>query len=425
MIKKIPVLLTIFFSVVTYSQKLNSSPYSFFGIGDQISLKSVEESGMGNMGGTLDSKYQLSFTNPASYASLKYTTYVFAGGNKATSFDDGNDKQTSSHASLNYIAMGIPIRGNQAMTFGLQLNTAVGYSLLDQKYGTIDDVEEIIEANLYKGTGGTNRAFLGYGYQFPFNLNLGVEAAYFFGEIDNSILNRQLGVELATKYQVDSYVKGFEFKTGALYKQKIKENLEVKLGTALTIGHDLKNEGDEYLFSLDNRSDGIVIPRDTLYSNPHKTTISYPLRTVVSAGVGEENKWFIGAEYSFMDAIDFNGNLYENQDKYSYDESSMISLGGFYLPKHNSIRSYWDRVTYRAGFNYKKYGLIINDTEIDDYGMSFGVSLPMGVKLSNVNMGIELGKRGDTTNNLVEEKYFNFRLSLSLNDIWFRKRVLD
>ncbi len=421
MIKKILVLLTLFFSVVTYAQKLNSSPYSFFGIGDPFSLKSVEEIGMGKIGGALDSKYQLSFTNPASYASLELTTYVFAGGNKATRYDDGEDDQISSHASLNYLAMGIPIRGNQALAFGLQLNTAVGYSLVDQDFETIDEEEILLESNYYRGTGGTNRVFLGYGYQFPFNLNLGFEAAYIFGGIDNSILNSRYNLELATKYQVDSYIKGFEFKGGALFKQKIKENIEIKLGTAFTFAKELKDEGDEYLISVSN----LGVTRDSLYNNPHKATISYPLKSVVSAGVGEENKWFIGAEYSFMDAIDFEGKFYENQKAYEYDKSSMISFGGFYLPKQNSISNYWERVTYRAGFSYKRLGLVINDTEINDYGISFGVSLPMGVRLSNVNLGFELGKRGETTGNLIEEKYLNFRLSLSLNDRWFNKRVLD
>jgi hypothetical protein len=41
-------------------------------------------------------------------------------------------------------------------------------------------------------------------------------------------------------------------------------------------------------------------------------------------------------------------------------------------------------------------------------------------------MGFEFGKRGATTNNLIEENYFNFRLSLSLTDTnWFQKRKID
>jgi len=48
----------------------------------------------------------------------------------------------------------------------------------------------------------------------------------------------------------------------------------------------------------------------------------------------------------------------------------------------------------------------------------------VGLQLSNVNFGFELGQRGEKTNNLIQENYFNFRLSLSLSDKWFRKRQL-
>ncbi|MEN8124277.1 MAG: hypothetical protein ABFR32_04035 [Bacteroidota bacterium] len=422
MIKNFLAITTIFFSVVGIAQKTNSSPYSFFGIGDQVNLKSVEEMAMGSMGGILDSEYRLSLTNPATYASLQWTTYVFAGGNKFTNFDDGENSQTSSHTSFTYIAMGIPIRGNQGLGLGLQLNTSVGYTLLDAKYDT-DDV--LIQTNLYEGKGGTNRVFLGYAYKFPFNLNLGIETAYLFGGIDNSILNRRLNVQLATKHKVDSYVKGFEFKTGALYKHNFANDLNVKVGTSFTLGHDLTQEGDEYLFTLDNTNDVIDIPKDTLYSNNLNGQVKYPLKTVLSAGIGQQNKWFVGAEYTFTDALELTGSFYNDQDVYRYINSNIISVGGYFTPKYNSISNYWQRLTYRAGFNYKNIGLEINDTQIKDYGISFGISLPMGLTLSNVNLGFELGQRGETTGNLLKENYFNFRLSLSLNDKWFRKRMLN
>ena len=58
--------------------------------------------------------------------------------------------------------------------------------------------------------------------------------------------------------------------------------------------------------------------------------------------------------------------------------------------------------------------------------MSFGLGLPLGRKLSSLNLGSEFGKKGTTDNNLIQENYFNFRLSLSLTDTnWFQKRKID
>jgi hypothetical protein len=421
MIKEIIVIAILFISTLSFSQSTNSSPYSLFGIGDQVHLKSVEEIAMGQMGGALNSEYQLSFTNPASYGNLKWTTYVFSGGNKTNFVDDGTDQQTSSAAALTYIALGIPINGNQGLAFGLQLNTAVGYSLVDQ---TFDADNNLTGIDSYYGNGGTNRVFLGYGYKFPFDLSLGAEIAYIFGNIDNNVLNRRANVQLATQQITDSNVKGTSFKVGAHYAPSISENLKLKVGVSADLESTLNEDGDQLLYTLINIENGSGIPIDTLNSAGYSSKIKSPLKTVLSAGIGEDNKWFVGAEYSFQNALEFTGGIYENLNFYRYDKFSNISVGGFYIPKINSISNYFQRVTYRAGFNYQKTGLVVNETEIDEYGISFGVSLPMGLKISNVNLGFELGKRGTTENELIEEKFFNFRLSLSLNDRWFRKQKI-
>lgn len=421
MIKDIIVIAILFISTLGFSQATNSSPYSLFGIGDQAHLKTVEEIAMGQMGGALNSEYQLSFTNPASYGSLNYTTYVFAGGNKTNFVDDGENKQTSSAAALSYIGLGIPIRGNQGIVMGLQLNTAVGYSLVDQKFYDDGTVKEI---DRYYGNGGTNRVFLGYGYRFPFDLSLGAELAYVFGGIDNNVLNRRDNVQLATQHITDSNVKGTSAKIGVHYGPKIKDEIRLKVGVSADLESTLREKGDILLYTIFNVEDGTGFPVDTLSSDSYSSTILSPLKTAISAGIGEDNKWFVGAEYTFQNPLEFTGGIYDDIDFYRYEDFMNISVGGFFTPKINSISNYFERVTYRAGFNYQKTGLVVNDTEINEYGISFGVSLPIGLKLSNVNLGFELGKRGTTDNNLVEEDFFNFRLSLSLNDKWFRKQKI-
>lgn len=421
MIKDIIVIAILFISTLGFSQATNSSPYSLFGIGDQAHLKTVEEIAMGQMGGALNSEYQLSFTNPASYGSLNYTTYVFAGGNKTNFVDDGENKQTSSAAALSYIGLGIPIRGNQGLVMGLQLNTAVGYSLVDQQFYDDGNLKEI---DRYYGNGGTNRVFLGYGYKFPFDLSLGVELAYVFGGIDNNVLNRRDNVQLATQHITDSNIKGTSAKIGIHYGPKIKDEIRLKVGVAADLESTLREKGDILLYTIFNVEDGTGFPVDTLSSDSYTSTILSPLKTAISAGIGEDNKWFVGAEYTFQNPLEFTGGIYDEIDFYGYDDFMNISVGGFFTPKINSISNYFERVTYRAGFNYQKTGLVVNDTEINEYGISFGVSLPIGLKLSNVNLGFELGKRGTTDNNLVEEDFFNFRLSLSLNDKWFRKQKI-
>ena len=94
------------------------------------------------------------------------------------------------------------------------------------------------------------------------------------------------------------------------------------------------------------------------------------------------------------------------------------------IPQYNSFSSYFKRTVYRAGIRFEKSGLVINDESIKEFGISFGIGLPVGESrlLSNANIGFEYGQRGTTKNNLIQEDFLNVQLSLSLNDRWFQKR---
>ena len=70
-------------------------------------------------------------------------------------------------------------------------------------------------------------------------------------------------------------------------------------------------------------------------------------------------------------------------------------------------------------------GLVINNQSIDEFGISFGVGLPVGRLFSNANLGFEWGQRGTTSSNLAKETFFSFNVSLSVNDRWFEKRKFN
>ena len=422
MIKKIIGFLTLLISFTTLAQKNNISPYSFFGIGENSENKSVEELSMGKVGGAFNSVYQLGFTNPASLASLQFTTYSLAGENKALELNNGTIKESASSASLSYLALGFPIGENAGVAFGLRPNTTVGYSLLQE---FTNSEGELTAINLFSGEGGTNRVFLGFGHKIGKNFSIGIEGAYIFGNIENSLLNRRDGVPLATVEKSDGNVKGTAVKAGLQYQAKVSEKLILRTGLVLNLNNSLSNTGEEYLYSIVNRADGVVNPRDTTFVNSFNITIKNPLETIITVGLGQENKWYTAIEYSFQDALNFDDGFSQNNNSFSYGKSSRLSVGGFFTPKYNSISNYWQRVTYRAGIAYKETGLIVNNTEINDFGISFGVGLPMGKQLSKINLGFELGNRGETTNDLLKENYFNFRVGLSLSDKWFRKRRID
>jgi hypothetical protein len=152
-----------------------------------------------------------------------------------------------------------------------------------------------------------------------------------------------------------------------------------------------------------------------------KTILTLPAKSSLGLGIGQPRKWFVGAEYTFLQTSDFSNRIF-SLDNTIFEDASSISLGGFYIPQYNSFNNYFKRIVYRAGVRFENTGLNINGESIDEFGISFGVGIPVGRFFSNANVGVEIGQRGTANQNLVKEKFINLQFSLSLNDRWFVKR---
>jgi len=426
MIKKTILFVAIGFWVQLFSQNSNVSPYSFFGLGEQFSNKSVAEFSMGGIGGAQNGIKNIFYTNPASYSKLRLTVFDFSGNSKYLKIDDGTDKQSSSSFTLSHLSLGFPITKKSGLVFGVQPNSKVGYKLLIDENPNYKEGE----SEYFSGYGSTNRVFVGLGYSLPLNISIGIEGAYQFGNIQRSILNRIEGVYLASMYRTSSTIGGYSYKLGVQQQTKINDKLQINTGLTLQFKNDLKHKGAKQFLSLINVSNPEnVIVKDIILDEKFSSTITLPLKTTLNLGVGQKNKWFAGVEYNKQDAIKFNNDILTSSNV-AFDKMSGISFGGFYIPKANSITNFWERVTYRAGFHNKNTGLKVKDAngkfkEIKDFGISFGVTLPSKRKFTNINIGVDLGQRGKAKTNLIKENYFNFRVGFSFVDKWFKKRKLN
>ena len=431
MLKKIFYILLLFISIKTYGQRSNSSPYSFFGIGQQYSSQSVEQAAMGGVGVAFSSFYQLNLLNPAANADLRFATFAAGLNVNDLKVKDNSGTQGSTSTSLSYLNLGFPIGRNAGAVFGLKPNTSIGYSLLN----VINDGNgDPFEATRFYGSGGTSKIYGAFGFGITKNLDLGFEVDYVFGTTENNIVSQRIDAQLGTKNNEVTTVRGAGLKFGLLYKKELANSVLMTLGAAVKLESNLTTNGTEYLYSTVVGSNGFESPRDTLYRASISGKLKDPLKTTVGIGFGKENKWLASMDYEFQNAINIDGSLLTSSSFYTYGSSNRISIGGFYLPKVNSISSYWERVTYRAGIRFEDTGLLIKGssnsdfTKIKDFGISFGLGLPLR-DLSNLNLGIEYGKKGSTINNLIQENYFNLKVSLSLNAIgnlaWFVKRKID
>jgi len=436
MIKKLVLVFIAFSAIQSYAQQGTASPYSFYGIGALKFKGTVENRSMGGLSIYTDSIH-VNLRNPASYASSNLALYnkesrpvkfSVAGSHSSVELKSETESENAATSSFDYVAISIPLN-KFGVGFGVIPYTAVGYNL-----ETMTDDDKVYER--FRGEGGVNRAYLSLGYQVAKGFSIGVDANYNFGNIQNFSLeflydNQDEPTTYQSREDNRSNLSGLNFNVGLSYKTMISDKLELVTGltyapeATLTSNNERsfstvtinQSTGQEFVINTIDGQDNLIA------AGLERTDLVIPSKFSIGAGIGQPRMWFIGAEYTSQKTSNFSNELFDNTNtSQTYEDSSGFSLGGFYIPKYNSFTSYLKRVVYRAGVRFENTGLKINNESINEFGMSFGVGLPVGNLFSNANLGLEIGKRGTVDNNLIQENFINFQISLSLNDRWFNKR---
>jgi hypothetical protein len=430
MIKKLVLVFIAVATIQSYAQQRGTaSPYSFYGIGSLKFKGTVEERSMGGLSFYTDSIH-VNLRNPASNASenigffgneSRPIKYTIGGTYSSSKLQNSTTNGQVSTTTFDYVALSLPI-GKFGVGFGLLPYTSVGY-----KSESLNGAGEI--ENRFTGQGGLNKVYAGLGYLIAKGLSIGVDAHYNFGNVANSAIEFRYdgdGIPLLfqTRENNRSNLSGLNMNFGLTYKTMINKKLELSSGFTYTPESNLTSNNNRSFSTISVVSGqefvNTTIDYDLDAIGLKQTDLVLPSKYSIGAGIGEPRKWFAGVELGSQKTSRFSNDLYSSIST-PYEDSYTYSFGGFYIPQYNSF-GYLKRVVYRGGFRYEQTGLKINNQSINEFGISFGVGLPVGDVFSNANLGFEFGKRGTTNNNLIQENFVNFQISLSLNDRWFNKQ---
>lgn len=437
MIKRLIVICITIISSSVYAQTGTASPYSFYGIGTLKARGTVENRSMGGMGVYLDSIH-INLRNPAAYVGKNIEAFPFenesrpvkfavAGTVSDVSLKSDSSKTSTNSSTFDYLAFSFPV-GKFGFGFGLLPYTSVGYKLDD-----FNDDDNLV--NRYNGEGGVNKVFAGFGYQISDKLSVGVDFSYNFGNIQNTAIEVAYTadgdfVQYQTREFNRSNLSGLNLNFGLAYKTMITDKLELSATTTFTPESKLNSDNERSFSTV--ALDGLTFEVTRIFNtidvdleaqNLENTKLTLPSRFTFGAGVGEPKSWFVGAEYTYQNTSNFSNPLFNNEIS-TFENASQVAVGGFFIPNYNAFSGYLKRVVYRAGFNFANTGLVIKDESINEFGISFGLGLPVGNQslFSNANIGLEFGQRGTTKQNLIQENFVNFNISLSLSSRWFRQK---
>jgi hypothetical protein len=421
MVKKLVLALLCFATYAVTAQNATVSPYSLFGVGDLRTVRTVDNQSMGGLGMYTDSIH-IHLNNPAALGKLALTSYSAAVAHKEIRLETYDEQQNSSVSTLEYIAVALPIRFQQmGVGFGLKPYSAMGYSLINETVNS----EGAEVSTQYNGEGGLNQVFFSAGFRVMPNLHVGATVNYFFGNLEKSRFQVVEDVIFGTVDQRRSNVSGFDFNYGLTYTPKFGKYTmfsSLRVNTQANLTSDNEQQIGTLLPETGQNIEIFDVNLDE--RNLRHTFIKIPTTTTIGLGFGEDKHWFMGAEYSFQKYSEFT-NPFLRENNTEYEDASSYAFGGYWVPDYTSIDSFFDRVTYRAGVRLDNTGLIVNDKAIENFGITFGMGIPIGTDFSNLNVGFEVGRKGTTMNELVRESYFKISLGLAFNARWFMKRQIN
>ena len=428
MIKKIVITILCFAAVGAYAQDGSVSPYSYFGIGELRSVRTVENQMMGGIAMYADSIH-VNLNNPAAYGNLGIkvgedfgvTVYTAGISYKQLRLKSDEEQENTSVTNLDYLSIAMALKEGLGIGFGITPYSSVGYNIVSES--TNDNNVAVI--NEFTGTGGINRVYFSVGYKVLKDLSIGATMNFNFGTLENNRLQTVENVQFGAKNDRTSRVNGVDFNYALNYTPKISDTYRLHTSVRVNTQGNLSSRNTQRIGSVSNVNgqEIEIIDVDLAVKGLANTALKIPASTTLGLGIGEDMKWFLGAEYSQQGLSSFTNEFLDFD--IVYQDTSSIAFGGFFVPNHDSFSNYLKRITYRAGARYEKTGMVVNNTEIDNFGITFGVGLPLSGSFSNLNLGFEVGKRGTTDANLIEENYFKVNIGLSLNDLWFKKRKIN
>jgi hypothetical protein len=373
---------------------------------------------MGGISMAVASNRYINPYNPAANMAFDSLSFIFSGGIIASTGSLKTDDQsnTANYGSLGYLLFGFPITKWLKSSIGLTPYSNVGYNI--DSATNIPDVGST--EYRFEGSGGLNE-FYGNASIEPFKgFSIGAKMSYMFGKSD---LARIIFFPDSIGYlntRVDNYIEvgDLYFEYGMQYHRKIGKNLTLGLGGVYAPKQSV-NAVENYLArSFFPTSLGIEAFRDTIASRiQNEGHLVIPAKYGFGFTLKKEDNWMFGADYSWQNWSEFEA--FGRSD--SLENTMQFNVGGEFTPTNSITASYWKRVKYRLGFRFNKTYLNIRDNQINEFGITFGMGLPIPRSFSTVNLAFEIGRKGTTAAGLIQNNYLRLTLGISVWERWFVK----
>ncbi len=395
------------------SQVRINMPYSMYGVGEVRFNQYLQNMGMGGLSQGYRSNASVNDVNPASYSAFDSTSFVF----ETTLFSHFYEQKTATveqqadYVAMGHLAIGFPITPRWSFAAGIKPFSMMGYMVREE-----EDLP--LAGNIkyfYEGSGGLNQLFLGSGMQVVGGLSLGVNASYVFGNLnhESSAVSDSAGVYLTNLIHADR-VTGWLYGLGLQYEHVVSENRRFTLGTTFGNQADASVRRTETL----RRMLPGVLNFDTLsHRDLAEGSLTLPTYYGIGAFARLNSNWGAGFDYQWQnwDAFELLGS------RENFNNSYQLSAGVRFNPSMETYSGLLSRIQYSAGVRYGQSYIKPSDEALNEFGISFGMNIPVRRAYSGINIGFEYSQRGSAEDHLMQENFYRINLGINIYERWFQR----
>lgn len=437
------------------AQNNTKSIYSSYGLGI---LQSQEVNGTKGFAGSslgLRAGFLANSGNPMSLGGRKNVDFNFGFELNNRLQQNSSSQRTDWAGNVNYVSLAfnvwhrnytktIAINDSTKITRSRKVKYNMGFSLspftaMDYDYAIEGD------SNTYKtllsvgGTGAINSLRLNNALQlFDTTLTLGFSGEYLFGSINENSLKNLLSDSNSIGFQqsMDQRINGFRLgvglsKTFTLNAKRVNEDKTIpRLSSTIGILYNRGSNLNSSAVVSTRRVEDFFRVKDTLSISEPKGKIQIPSTLRVGYGLQKGNLWALSLDYTNSTWSNYSNTL----DPGSLTDLSRYSLG--YILNPDRLRTatkdieWYRKFMWSGGLFYQNGPFSVQNgsslESINEYGISFGVGIPMksrfSKRVSYFYLSTQYSQRGTTNNGLVKEDIFRVNFGLNLSDLWFQKR---
>jgi len=411
------VISALIFSQFSTSQNNTNSPYTRFGYGDISDNNTGEQRAMGGASIGSRSHFSINNVNPASYSIVDSMTFMFDIGSSAliSRFSDGDKTKSTTNANLEYINMQFPLSKTVGFSAGVLPYSFAGYNFYTSGTDSLPinstTSEKISYTKFYNGSGGFSQVYTGISANLFNHVSLGVNAYYMFGSVNNyrSLSFANSTNNTGTTQSNSIVVNNFRLRYGAQFYTTFDKKHDLTLGFIFEQKANLNGNYSQITTGVST---------DTTANVYTSSDFELPMMF----GVG----FYYTYNKKISLALDYSMQEWKNAKFYGATEvlnnRSKLAIGVEYVP--NLIgRKFSDRVRYRTGFNLSDaYFKIDGNVPTKNFGISFGLGLPLRNSKTVINTTLEYGKIGGVSK--LNEDFLKFTFNAIFNETWFFKRKL-